>query len=134
MIYEIICNETGERYVGSTFEPTLAKRMTTHRKSKTTCISKQIIGRGNYTYGLLEKVDVSSRDELRMKEREWYDKLPNINIRRPYITEEEAIQRRKNYREYGSLIKNNGILIKNKFHYDKKQREYDEKTSFFKPI
>lgn len=97
MIYEIVCNETGERYIGSTFEPTLAKRMRTHRSEKSRCISKQIIGRGNYTYGLLEKVDISSRDELRMKEREWYEKKPNINIRRPYVTEEERIQKRKEY-------------------------------------
>ena len=89
MIYEIVCNETGERYVGSTFEPTIAKRMVQHRGKTNDCMSKQIIGRGNYSYGLLEKTDVTTRDELRMMERKWYDKLDCINKNKPYQTKEE---------------------------------------------
>lgn len=88
MIYEIVCNETGERYIGSTFEPTLARRIAAHRRCQD-CMSKQIIGRGNYSYGLLEKVNIETRDELRMYERKWYDKLPNINIRTPYRSKKE---------------------------------------------
>jgi hypothetical protein len=99
MIYEIVCNETGERYIGSTFEPTLAKRMTTHRNKYNPCISRQIIGRGNYSYNLLEKVDVTTRDELRMMERKWYDKLPNINKYSPYVSKEEFKEKKKKYNE-----------------------------------
>ena len=29
-IYKIVCNETGEMYIGSTCEPTLARRLATH--------------------------------------------------------------------------------------------------------
>ena len=99
MIYEIVCNETGERYIGSTFERTLARRMSSHRYKGSNCKSKQIIGRWNYTYGLLEKVDVTTRDELRMKERVWYDKLPNINHFSPYVSEEEFKEKKKKYRK-----------------------------------
>lgn len=97
MIYEIVCNETGERYIGSTFEPTVARRITKHRQKENTCISKQIIGRGNYSYNLLEKVDVTTRDELRMMERKWYDKLPNINKQKPYTSKEEHKEMKKEY-------------------------------------
>ena len=90
MIYEIVCNETGERYIGSTFEPTIARRISKHRAKTNTCCSKQIICRGNYSYGLLEKIDVETRDELRMCERKWYDKLQNINKFKPYRSFEEA--------------------------------------------
>ena len=96
MIYEIICNETGERYIGSTFEPTLARRLAKHKeqlqpyfKDRKPCRSYQILLRDNYYINLLEKIDTTNRDELRMSERKWFDKLPNINRCRPYITEEE---------------------------------------------
>jgi hypothetical protein len=99
MIYEIICNETQERYIGSTFEPTLARRLAYHKsdskKIRSKCSSKQIIGRGNYYINLLETVDTKQRDMLRMKEREWYDKLPNINKLRPFVTKEETLEYQK---------------------------------------
>ncbi len=101
LIYEIVCNETGERYVGSTFETTVAKRMVYHRKDrnkKVGCRSQQIILRDDYTYGLLETVTVISRDELRMCERKWYDKLECINKYKPYVTPEETKERGDKYR------------------------------------
>jgi hypothetical protein len=102
MIYEIVCNETGERYIGSTVVKTLATRLAQHKsdvkKQKTNpCMSKHIIGRGNYYINLLEKVDVENRDELRMKEREWYEKLPNINKARPYVSREDALKEKREY-------------------------------------
>ena len=97
MIYEIVCKETGERYIGSTFEPTVARRIAYHRSSYNKCMSKQIIGRGNYSYGLLETVTVDTRDEFRMKERCWYDALDCINKLRPYRSEEERIEQKKEY-------------------------------------
>jgi hypothetical protein len=101
MIYEIVCNETGERYIGSTFEPTVARRIAKHREKTNKCISKQIIDRDNYSYGLLEKVDVETRDELRMCERKWYDSLDCINKQRPYCSLDELKESKKEYdKEY----------------------------------
>jgi len=94
LIYFIFCEETGDRYIGSTFELTVARRMTTHRAKSNTCVSKQIIDRNNYSYGLLETLEVTSRDELRMCERKWYDKLPNINKLKPFCLKEEAKEER----------------------------------------
>ena len=95
LIYEIVCNETGERYIGSTFHPTIAKRVAKHkadmlyRKDGMKCKAHQIIVRNNYIYGLLEQVEVETRDKLRMCERVWFDKLPNINQNRPFVSKEE---------------------------------------------
>ena len=69
LIYEIVCNITGERYVGSTFEPTVARRMACHRIKNNKCASNQIIIRNNYYYGLLETITVNCKDKLRMCER-----------------------------------------------------------------
>lgn len=107
MIYEIVCNETYERYIGSTFEPTLARRIAYHRRPTNKCMSKQIIGRGNYSYGLLEKVDTNNRDELRMAERKWYDTLDCINKIRPYVTKEEEKELTKEWhQDHKKYIKN----------------------------
>jgi hypothetical protein len=95
LIYEIVCNITAERYIGSTFEPTVARRISKHRKSGNTCCSKTIIERGDYYYGLLETIQVNSRDELRMCERLWFDKLDCINLVRPYASEVELLQNKK---------------------------------------
>jgi hypothetical protein len=119
MIYEIVCNETGERYIGSTFEPTLAKRMTTHRNKYNPCISRQIIGRGNYSYNLLEKVDVTTRDELRMKERVWYDKLTNINKNKPYQSKEE-------------LKELKSFQAKNRYELNKEERKEKQRAYYLK--
>lgn len=100
LIYEIVCNITEERYIGSTFEPTVARRIAFHRRDKKhLCASKVIIGRGDYIYGLLETIQVNSRDELRMCERKWFDSLDCINIRKPYRTKEEQKEYAKMYRE-----------------------------------
>lgn len=100
LIYEIVCNITSERYIGSTFEPTVARRIALHRRDqKHLCSSKVIIDRGNYRYGLLETIQVNSRDELRMYERKWFDKIECININRPYITIDEQKAYAKAYRE-----------------------------------
>ena len=128
MIYEIVCNETNERYIGSTFEPTLSRRLTVHkadlkRSNKRCCRSAQIIGRGNYYINLLETVDTKQRDVLRMKEREWYDKLPNINKNRPYVDKNEAIEE-NNARSKQHYIDNR----ENKLTYAKQyvQENYDK--------
>jgi len=99
LIYEIVCNETGERYVGSTFEPTVARRIVSHRKENNMCMSRQIIERSNYSYGLLETLHVNSRDELRMCERKWFDNLECINKVKPFVTQLEAAETIKAYYE-----------------------------------
>lgn len=114
LIYEIVCNETYERYVGSTFEPTVARRIAGHKFTKT-CMSRQIIDRNNYSYGLLETVLVNTRDELRMYERKWYDALDCINRARPYVTKTEYSK---------AQVERNNIYNQK---YPERKKEYDKK-------
>eukprot|EP01041_Mallomonas_annulata_P017082 gene17082-35375_t len=79
-IYKIYCNVTGEVYVGSTTEKTLARRLASHvghykrfsNGIKTPAVASfNIIGRGDYYIDLLENCSCNNRDELIKKEREW---------------------------------------------------------------
>jgi hypothetical protein len=75
-IYKIECSITGEIYIGSTCEPTLARRLAKHMDSykswkggkggKVTCYD--MIERGNYKIMLVENVICNSKDELRARE------------------------------------------------------------------
>ena len=112
-IYKIVCRITGEVYVGSTCEKTLARRLVVHRsscklfyeKNKCSYISSYpIILRGDYYIDLLENSPCNNNDELRRKEREYYDKIECINKNRPsYQNKEEKrdliYEIHKKYRE-----------------------------------
>jgi len=77
-IYKIVCNITGEYYIGSTTEPTLARRLAKHVKdfklwkqgkayvSKFSSFS--IIERNDYSIYLIECFPCDSREELRANE------------------------------------------------------------------
>ena len=97
IVYEIVCNITGERYIGSTTSKYLSSRISHHRHQQSTCCSKEIINRNNYCYNILETIIINNIKELRIKEREWFDKLDCINIKPPYVTESEIIEYNNNY-------------------------------------
>jgi hypothetical protein len=97
IIYEIVCNDTGERYIGSTTSKYLSSRISHHRHQQSTCCSKQIINRNNYCYNILETIIINDIKELRIKEREYYDKLECINVRTPYCSPEEIKEYNRNY-------------------------------------
>jgi len=86
-IYKIECSITGECYIGHTTMP-LAVRLYNHEVSKD-CSANRIIERGNYTIILLEDCPCSSKIELLQRERFYYDKIPNVNKQRPFVSLEE---------------------------------------------
>ncbi len=94
MIYEIVCNETGERYIGSCID--LKRRVSQHIQQYHCYSSKSIIDRGNYTTKILETIVDGSN--IRIKEQEWLDKLENINIQNAYATEEHKLIMMRLYR------------------------------------
>ena len=107
-IYKIICRITGEVYVGSTCEKTLARRLVAHRSACSRFLEKQqgskfssfqIIQRGDYYIELLENCPCNNNDELRKKEREWYDKIECINICRPLRFHDDLLEDSRRYRE-----------------------------------
>ena len=77
-IYKIVCNITDECYIGSTTEPTLARRLSGHvgsykswKAGKNKKVrSYDIIDRGDYKIYLIESYPCNSKDELISREGE----------------------------------------------------------------
>ena len=96
-VYKIVCNETGEIYIGSTTQPTLAMRLATHKQQSNTCKSRQIIERGDYSIILIENYPCNNRDELHGRERFYIDTICCINKKKP-LTALERENYSKDYR------------------------------------
>jgi hypothetical protein len=126
-VYAIICRKTDRRYIGSTCEPTIAKRLAQHVKSfkqwkegKRYFSSYDIIKDGDYYIVLLESYPCNSKDELRMCEQKHINLNENINMMKAYQTTEES----KEYRKQQN-IKNTD---KRKKHYEANREELIEKA------
>ena len=89
-VYKICCNITNKIYVGST-TCELSHRLATHVSNYKKFLngkyhyvtSFKILEKGDYSIILLEKCPCSSRDELAMRERYWYDTLECVNKNKP---------------------------------------------------
>jgi len=127
-VYAIICRKTERRYIGSTCEPTLARRLSGH----VTSFNYYMEGKGNYFSSfeiikdndyyivLLESYPCNSKDELRMCEQKHINLNENINMMKAYQTTEES----KEYRKQQN-IKNTD---KRKKHYEANREELIEKA------
>jgi hypothetical protein len=90
-IYKIVCNITGEIYIGSTIQP-LSKRLTGHvnrSKKLEHTRSKDIILRGDYNIVLIENYSCNSKEELFKKEREHIENNICVNRQVPTRTTKE---------------------------------------------
>jgi hypothetical protein len=98
-IYKLIDNTNGKIYIGSTTQ-SLARRKTKHVTDSKNYgkiengkvikySSHSIIENGNFNIILLESFPCNNKDELRMREQEYIDKLDCINSQRAYRTEEQ---------------------------------------------
>ena len=102
IIYEIVCNITGERYIGSTID-SLNRRMTVHNSKNKRCSSKIIIQRGDYNVNELESFNTKFELAQLLKEQYWMDNTENINIQRAFTNQKK---RQKKYdTENRELIK-----------------------------
>lgn len=139
-IYRIVCNETGEQYIGSTTQ-SLALRIAQHRNySKTPrdqCNSKQIIDRGNYAIVLIEECPCENKEQLERRERHFIETMDCVNRYVPTRTRKEyyqdnyesiAEQRRKYEEDNRQRLTERQRLyrLNNKEKTDKYQREYCE--------
>ena len=95
IIYEIVCNITGERYIGSTIR-SLDERMSNHKNNQNNCESKQIINRDDYTKNELESFNTKFELAQILKEQYWLDNIENINKRRAF-TNEKKYQKKYHY-------------------------------------
>ena len=114
-IYKIYCNITEEVYYGSTTVP-LCKRMSGHRSNyaicleggkRSTCKSFAILGRGDYSYSLVEDCPCNSKEQLFARERFYIQNNYCVNKCVPGRTAKEwrednkevIIEKQKQYRE-----------------------------------
>ena len=89
-IYKIVDNTSDNLYVGSTCEPTLARRLAKHVGSYKGYINEtyhyvgsfEILKNGDYDIILIENFPCNTKDELFSRERHWTNELICINKHR----------------------------------------------------
>ena len=99
-VYEIICNISGKRYIGSTCETLLCRRLAGHvsmykkwqKKLGLYYSSFQILEKNDYYINLLEKVNCLIKDELLSRERHYINTLECVNKNIPLRTSKEYYQ------------------------------------------
>lgn len=107
IIYEIVCNQTQNRYIGSTTQK-IRCRMKTHiSKKNKDCSSKSIILGNDYQVNILELYPCETKEQLLYKEREWTEKLECINKKKAIVSKEEAKETQKKAIEKWNEIGNN---------------------------
>jgi len=104
-VYIVICLcGCGGTYIGST-TLSLEERMNYHFDSSLKCNNKfhkhiREAGKSMFTIKLLETVKYYHIDELRMKEREYYEVLqPSLNDKIPFLLEEELPIKKRMYNQ-----------------------------------
>ena len=107
-IYKIVCNQCDETYVGSTCEPSLARRLSFHRsnskkeKHKNTRLYKHVNEHGdwnNFKIVLIENYSCNSKEELLQREDYYQQQMKsNLNTYKAYRSEEEIKQYNKQRR------------------------------------
>lgn len=106
-IYKIVCNKTGLCYIGSTCEPTLARRLAKHRanykeylKGRQRHITAfQVLENNDYSIVLLENVECKSKDELFARERFHIENTECVNKVKPIVSDIERKERIAEYKK-----------------------------------
>jgi len=115
-VYEIVCNQTNERYIGST-KLRMCLRKALHKMKTNGCKSRQIIDRGDYVINVLQ-TDIP-KETLRQIEQEWLDKLESINDRKAYVAPEVQKEKCRKYQEEWYKDPANKALKKAKYEENK---------------
>lgn len=135
-VYAIICRKTDRRYIGSTCEPTIAKRLAKHvsdfknwKEGKSRYVmSYDIIKDGDYHIVLLELYPCNSRDELRMCEQKHIDACECLNKQKAFRSEEE----KKEYNKQFYKQHKEELAEKMKEYREKHKEELIEKAKIFR--
>ena len=101
-IYRIDCFTTGKVYIGSTCQPTLAKRLSQHvckfnqwKNGKQHFISSFEVLEGKYQITLVEAYPCNSKDELNSREGHFIRTMDCINKRIKGRTKQEYYEANK---------------------------------------
>ena len=122
-IYKIVCNITGDVYIGATTQK-LSQRLTQHVSSSKKTLrplkSRDLILRGDYQIVLIENYSCNSKEELERKEREHIEANICVNRYMPTRTIKEWCDANKETLS----IKNKEYRNTNKEVISVKQKEY----------
>ena len=126
-IYEIVCNTTGKKYVGSTINAKLCHRLSDHvsayrrylnGKLKSKYTSFNVLEGGNYKIYLLERCPCESKEELLKKERDYIEQIDCVNKVIPGRSKKEHYKANKDR-----------ISEYNKEHYKANKQKINERAS-----
>jgi hypothetical protein len=131
-IYKIIDYTNNNIYIGSTSEPTLARRLASHKRSYkqwkdgkcNKCMSYDIFENDNYDIILLENCPCNTKDELHAREKFYIQNNECINKYVPLRTKKEY------YNDNAETIKNKvkQYAGNNKEQIQQYKKEYREKN------
>jgi len=134
-IYKIVDNTNDNIYIGSTCEPTLARRLASHmtcynqNRYSTSC---EILKNGNYDIVLLENCPCNSKDELFKRERHHIESIDCVNKNIPGRTQKEyELANKEKIQEYKKIYNttHKAQIRKSQYKY------YDKnKAKYFQPI
>ncbi len=130
-IYKIVDRATAECYIGSTCEPTLARRLANHvadynsyLKGKQHYITSfKVLERTNYDIQLIESFPCENKDELHAREGYWIQTIDCVNKVIPKRTSKQYYDENKDHlceqkKQYYEDNKDK-MLKKNKEYYQK---------------
>ena len=131
-IYKIVDNTNGNIYIGSTCEPTLARRLAGHRRkykgyleNKYNFVSSfDILKNDNYEIVLLEECkDITTKDQLHKRERFYIEHNICVNKFIPTRTDKEYYENNKErYKQYRQDNKDLISEYKKEYRRDNKEK------------
>jgi len=99
-IYKIVCNITGEIYIGSTIQ-TLEERLAVHKSIKVKCRSNKILEKNDYKIELIKDYPCNNLWELEEEEAKYIRNNKCINRNIPHRTYQERYEDNKEkFKEY----------------------------------
>ena len=133
-IYKIVCNITNEIYIGSTIQD-LNNRLASHKIRKS-CMSKQIIERGDYEIILIKNYPCNSKYELEEEEAKYIRENECINKTIPHRTRKEWREENKEKiieykKEYYEDNKEKINKKTNEYYKNNKEKIVEQKKTFY---
>lgn len=142
-IYKIVSESSGLQYIGSTCEPTLAKRMVGHMAHYRAYLNNKyhfvtvfkVLEYNDHKIYLIENFHCENKDQLRSREGYWIQKIEcvNKNIAGRSYKEYQQIYKENNTEKLKTYRMNNKkyLATRNKIYYNVNRTNILEKTKAY---